>query len=267
MPPLAAPLMAAGNASAASVQTWDAVAQCESGGNWSINTGNGYYGGLQFSQSSWAAAGGTKYASRADLATKGQQIAVAEKLLAIQGRGAWACAGPAGAYGSGNPNATADGGGCRSPPRSPPTSPRSRVRPRATGSSPANRPPPRAPRPRPAATRSGGRHPRPHRLAVRHLLAAAVQHEPQRGVGPSLIFVGQVLAVSGDAQSAPAAPTKQAPAAASTGKGGKYTVKSGDTLDKIARANGTSWEALFAANRSVVSNANVIYPGQVLTLS
>ncbi|MFD9635354.1 transglycosylase family protein, partial [Streptomyces violascens] len=89
---VAAPLMAAGNASAASVQTWDAVAQCESGGNWSINTGNGYYGGLQFSQSSWAAAGGTQYASRADLATKGQQIATAEKLLAMQGPGAWGCA-------------------------------------------------------------------------------------------------------------------------------------------------------------------------------
>ncbi|MFJ3083439.1 transglycosylase family protein [Streptomyces halstedii] len=90
------PLMGASNASAASVATWDAVAQCESGGNWSINTGNGYYGGLQFSQSSWAAAGGTQYAARADLATKEQQIATAEKLLALQGPGAWACAGAGG---------------------------------------------------------------------------------------------------------------------------------------------------------------------------
>lgn len=93
---VAVPLMGATNASAASVSTWDAVAQCESGGNWSINTGNGYYGGLQFSQSSWAAAGGTQYASRADLATKEQQIATAEKLLALQGPGAWACAGAGG---------------------------------------------------------------------------------------------------------------------------------------------------------------------------
>ncbi|NEB38953.1 transglycosylase family protein [Streptomyces sp. SID14515] len=89
---VAVPLMGATNASAASVETWDAVAQCESGGNWSINTGNGYYGGLQFSQSSWAAAGGTQYASRADLASKDQQIATAEKLLDLQGPGAWACA-------------------------------------------------------------------------------------------------------------------------------------------------------------------------------
>jgi transglycosylase-like protein len=68
---------------------WAAVAQCESGGNWSINTGNGYYGGLQFGQSTWAAYGGTAYAPRADLATQGQQIAVAEKVLAGQGPGAW----------------------------------------------------------------------------------------------------------------------------------------------------------------------------------
>ncbi|WLQ42672.1 transglycosylase family protein [Streptomyces laculatispora] len=90
---IAVPLMGATGASAASVSTWDAVAQCESGGNWSINTGNGYYGGLQFSQSSWAAAGGTQYAARADLASKSQQITVAEKLLDMQGPGAWSCAG------------------------------------------------------------------------------------------------------------------------------------------------------------------------------
>ncbi|GAA4095476.1 MULTISPECIES: transglycosylase family protein [Streptomyces] len=110
---VAAPLMAAGNASAASVSTWDAVAQCESGGNWSINTGNGYYGGLQFSNSSWAAAGGTQYAARADLATKGQQIAAAEKLLAIQGPGAWSCAG-AGNLTSGGSKADVDTSGSSS---------------------------------------------------------------------------------------------------------------------------------------------------------
>ncbi|MBL1285716.1 transglycosylase family protein [Streptomyces sp. NE06-03E] len=93
---VAVPLMGATGASAASVDTWDAVAQCESGGNWSINTGNGYYGGLQFSQSSWAAAGGTQYAARADLASKDQQIAAAEKLLDLQGPGAWSCAGAGG---------------------------------------------------------------------------------------------------------------------------------------------------------------------------
>ncbi|MFF6995308.1 transglycosylase family protein [Streptomyces sp. NPDC008313] len=71
---------------------WDAIAQCESGGNWKANTGNGYYGGLQFRQSSWAAAGGLKYAARADLATRAEQIAVARRLAAIQGLSAWGCA-------------------------------------------------------------------------------------------------------------------------------------------------------------------------------
>ncbi|MGW0081276.1 transglycosylase family protein [Streptomyces sp. NPDC003393] len=86
---VAGPLMAAGNASAATASEWDAVARCESGGNWSINTGNGFYGGLQFTNSTWAAFGGTAYAPRADLASKAQQIAVAEKVLAGQGKGAW----------------------------------------------------------------------------------------------------------------------------------------------------------------------------------
>jgi LysM repeat protein len=86
---IAAPLLAAGNASAATSAEWDAVAQCESGGNWAINTGNGFYGGLQFTNSTWAAYGGTAYAARADLASKAQQIAVAEKVLAGQGKGAW----------------------------------------------------------------------------------------------------------------------------------------------------------------------------------
>src|SRR5690606_8568513 len=86
---VALPLIATGNANAASVDTWDRVAQCESTGNWNINTGNGFYGGLQFTQSTWEAFGGTQYAPRADLATKDQQIAIAEKVLDGQGPGAW----------------------------------------------------------------------------------------------------------------------------------------------------------------------------------
>jgi uncharacterized protein YabE (DUF348 family) len=70
---------------------WEGIAQCESTGNWSINTGNGYYGGLQFDNSTWASGGGTAYAPRADLATKEQQIAVAENVAASRGRSPWAC--------------------------------------------------------------------------------------------------------------------------------------------------------------------------------
>ncbi|MFG3281677.1 transglycosylase family protein [Streptomyces sp. NPDC048111] len=86
---MALPLIAAGTADAASVDVWSKVAACESTGNWHINTGNGFYGGLQFTQSTWEAYGGRQYAPRADLATRDQQIAVAEKVLKGQGPGAW----------------------------------------------------------------------------------------------------------------------------------------------------------------------------------
>ncbi len=102
---IAAPLMVSGTASAATASEWDAVAQCESGGNWSINTGNGYYGGLQFSASTWAAYGGTAYAATADQASKSQQIEIAEKVLAGQGKGAWPVCG------KGLSNAAYNGGG------------------------------------------------------------------------------------------------------------------------------------------------------------
>lgn len=85
-----------GSASAATASEWDHVAQCESSGNWAINSGNGFYGGLQFTNSTWQAYGGTEFAPRADLATKVEQITVAERVLwkghngtPPQGKGAW----------------------------------------------------------------------------------------------------------------------------------------------------------------------------------
>ncbi|WP_455351376.1 transglycosylase family protein [Streptomyces sp. SYSU K217416] len=94
---IAIPLLGATGASAAEASTWDRVAECESGGTWSADLGNGYYGGLQFSQETWEQFGGLSYAPQADLASRSQQIAVAEKVLAAQGPQAWpSCAGPAG---------------------------------------------------------------------------------------------------------------------------------------------------------------------------
>jgi resuscitation-promoting factor RpfA len=91
-------LALAGQASAATDGEWDQVARCESGGNWGINTGNGYQGGLQFAPSTWRSNGGGDYAPAANMATKEQQIAVAERVLAHQGRHAWpVCGGPLGA--------------------------------------------------------------------------------------------------------------------------------------------------------------------------
>ncbi|GAA5036936.1 transglycosylase family protein [Streptomyces siamensis] len=120
---IAAPLMAAGNASAATASEWDAVAQCEAGGNWAINTGNGYYGGLQFAASTWAAYGGTAYASTADKASKAQQIAVGEKVLAAQGKGAWPTCG------TGLSNATYNGGSADSASSTPSTTTRTTEQP------------------------------------------------------------------------------------------------------------------------------------------
>jgi hypothetical protein len=79
----------AGQAGAATDGEWDQVARCESGGNWAINTGNGYQGGLQFSPGTWSSHGGGEYAPSAHMATKEEQIAVAERVLATQGKGAW----------------------------------------------------------------------------------------------------------------------------------------------------------------------------------
>jgi resuscitation-promoting factor RpfA len=110
-------LVTATTASAASTSTWDAVAQCESSGNWAANTGNGFYGGLQFTPSTWAAFGGTQYAASADQASEGQQIAVAEQVLASQGPGAWPVCGPQAGLTAGGPAAdvsTSSGSGSSS---------------------------------------------------------------------------------------------------------------------------------------------------------
>ncbi|WP_405578951.1 transglycosylase family protein [Streptomyces sp. NBC_01190] len=86
---LALPLIGLSSAHAAGQPVWEKVASCESSGDWNINTGNGFYGGLQFAASTWKSFGGSAYAPRADLATKNQQIAIAEKVLRSQGPGAW----------------------------------------------------------------------------------------------------------------------------------------------------------------------------------
>jgi resuscitation-promoting factor RpfA len=87
---LALGIASVGSAPASAASTvWDRVAKCESGGNWRISTGNGYYGGLQFSSRTWKGYGGGRYASRANRASKAEQIAIARRVLAAQGPGAW----------------------------------------------------------------------------------------------------------------------------------------------------------------------------------
>ncbi|WP_128436914.1 transglycosylase family protein [Streptomyces cyaneus] len=180
-------LAATGNAAAADGGVWDRIAQCESGGNWHINTGNGYYGGLQFAASTWRAYGGTAYAPTADQASKDQQIAVATKVQRAQGWGAWpTCSARAGAYGSA-PAASAAGSASSST--------------KAAPSTPAQAP-----------ERSSG--------------------HPNRGSSR-----------------------------------GDYTVREGDTLSGIAARHGTTWQRLYAANRSVIgADPHLIVPGQRLEL-
>ena len=94
-PSTAAPVYSSAPASAGGVN-WNAIAACESGGNWSISTGNGFYGGLQFTQQTWLGYGGGQYAASANLATPSEQIAVAQRVLAGQGIGAWPVCGAGG---------------------------------------------------------------------------------------------------------------------------------------------------------------------------
>ena len=78
----------------ASDAQWEQVARCESGGNWHLNTGNGYYGGLQVSSSTWSSYGGHQYASRADLASRAEQIDVGNRIYAADGWAPWPTCGP-----------------------------------------------------------------------------------------------------------------------------------------------------------------------------
>jgi resuscitation-promoting factor RpfA len=113
--PLAAaiPFAMTSPAQAATTNTWERLANCESGGNWHINTGNGYFGGLQFSDGTWDGNGGNRYAKRADRATKAEQIVIAEKVLDARGWSPWpACSSRLGLDGSdarGNPRKHPDG--------------------------------------------------------------------------------------------------------------------------------------------------------------
>ncbi|WP_028803898.1 transglycosylase family protein [Streptomyces sp. 142MFCol3.1] len=91
---IAIPLLGATSASAADGTTWDRVAECESGGAWSADNGNGYYGGLQLTQDNWERYGGLVYAPSADQASRSQQIAIAEKVLDGEGLTAWPTCGP-----------------------------------------------------------------------------------------------------------------------------------------------------------------------------
>lgn len=182
-------------ASAASTGTWDQLAQCESGGDWSANTGNGFYGGLQFSDSTWGAYGGDQYASTADQASKSEQIAVAERILSGQGWGAWpACSSELGLSGGGGD---------------------------------ANAQP-----------------------------AYSSDDESESSSYSS----------SESTSSSSESGYSESSSSSSSSSSGSYSVESGDTLGTISDQYGVSWRDLYEANDDVISDPNMIYPGQELSI-
>ena len=231
---IALPLMVAGTANAAATSTWDAVAQCESSGNWSIDSGNGFYGGLQFTQSTWDAYGGDAYASSANLATPDQQIAIAENVLASQGVGAWPVCGPEAGLtqDSGSPSLDTSGTSSSSS-NSNSSSDNSSSSNSTSGSSSSN---------------SGS-------------------SDNSSSNSSSNSGSSDNSSNSGSSNSAPVSTT---PSTSTTGTstGGTYTVVSGDTLSGIAQREGiANWHTLYNENTATVGqNPNLIFPGEVLTL-
>jgi LysM repeat protein len=197
----------AGSAKAATV--WDRVAQCESGGNWHINTGNGFYGGLQFTSSTWRGFGGTAYASRADLASKSQQITIAKKVLAVQGPGAWpVCSVRAGLT-------RANGGASSGSTASTSTTKKSTTK-KSTNTKATTK----------KATTS----------TKKKVSKKKTYAKPQ--------------------------------ATSTRATGATITVRKGDTLSELAQQHDVrgGWQAIYAANRSTISNPDLILIGQKIRL-
>ena len=214
--------------------TWDALAQCESGGNWSINTGNGFYGGLQFTQQSW---NGVGMSGSPATATRAQQIEAGERLLAIQGWGAWpACSAKLGLYGKTG----------AAPTYTEPTTVAAQSQTQQTYTAPAAQVAPAAP---------------------------AAQAAPAAVEAPAAAPAAPAAPAAVEAPAAaPAAPAVEAPAAAPVAApkaaAGTYTVVPGDSLSLIAAKLGVAggYQAIAAANTDIIYNVDLIFPGQVLTI-
>ena len=209
--------------------TWDALAQCESGGNWSINTGNGFYGGLQFTQQSW---NGVGMSGSPATATRAQQIEAGERLLAIQGWGAWpACSAKLGLYGKTGAAPTYT---------EPTTTVAAQSQTQQTYTAPAAQ---AAPAAAPAAP-------------------AAAPAAPAAQAAPAAVEAPAAPAA------APAVEAPVAPAAAPKAAAGTYTVVPGDSLSLIAAKLGVAggYQAIAAANTDIIYNVDLIFPGQVLTI-
>jgi len=201
-----AALLGPASAAQASSVNWDAIAQCESGGNWSINTGNGFYGGLQFTKGTWRAYGGAKYASTANKASRSEQISIAEKVLRGQGIGAWPVCGKKG--GSSKHYKGTNTSGSKS-------------------------------------HKSTSHNSSTHKSSTHK--SKSVTHKSTKKSTTS---------------------HKVTRSTAVKATGNTYVVRSGDTLSAIATKNHISggWHTLYQLNSKTISNPNLIFPGQRITL-
>ena len=219
--------------------TWDALAQCESGGNWSINTGNGFYGGLQFTQQSW---NGVGMSGSPATASRAQQIEAGERLLAIQGWGAWpACSAKLGLYGKTGAAPTYT---------EPTTTVAAQSQTQQTYTAPAAQAAPAAP--------------------AAQAAPAAAPAAPAAQAAPAAPAAQAAPAAVEAPAAAPAAeaPVAAAPVAAPKAAAGTYTVVPGDSLSLIAAKLGVAggYQAIAAANTDIIYNVDLIFPGQVLTI-
>ena len=214
--------MSVAPASAASTSTWDALAQCESSGNWSINTGNGFKGGLQFTDSTWKAFGGSGSAHNA---SKSEQIRVAENVKSGQGWGAWpACSAKLGLS-----------GGKGSVAKTYKAVPKKSTVQKSKASTY-----------KPTSSKVS---------SFKSKSAKTYKSVPAK----SYVSSGKRAA----------APLTKAPVISVNVKdsGKNYTVKAGDTLFKIAQAQGlNSWQGLYSLNKDVVPSSDLIFVGQSLDL-
>jgi LysM repeat protein len=209
---------------------WDALAQCESGGDWTIDTGNGFSGGLQFTPSTWRAFGGS---GNAEDASRSEQIAVAERVKASQGMNAWPTCSRSTGQTDDSPNSGSSGSASSddaADARSSADSSSDDSSSDDTGSS---------------SQRSG----------------AASDDS-----GTSSGDTGAASGGSGASSDETPASVRQAPAAPAAAAG-SYTVRAGDTLSSIAASQGTSWRALAQGNPDVLSDPNLIFPGQTLSMA
>jgi LysM repeat protein len=196
-----AALLGPASAAQASSVNWDAIAQCESGGNWGISTGNGFYGGLQFTKGTWRAYGGTKYAPTANKASRSEQIAIAEKVLRGQGIGAWPVCGKKGGSSKHYKGSNTSG----------------------------------------STSHKSSSH-----TSSTHKSKSVTHKSAKKSTTTSKVTRSTAVKATGNT----------------------YVVRSGDTLSAIATTNHISggWHTLYQLNSKTISNPNLIFPGQRITL-